>query len=141
MICLDVNLLLQATDPDAVAHEASRQWFEDQMNSYQQIALPSFTLVSFVRLSSQKRVRRNPLRVAQAMEFVEGWLEWETVWIPQPTEKHFSLMSELLKAAPHGPMVNDAHLAALAIEHGLTLCSSDNGFRMFPGLRFYNPLQ
>ena len=141
MICLDVNLLIQATDPDAVAHKAAREWFEEQMNSGQRVGLPSFTLVSFLRLSSQKRVRRNPLKVAEAMEFVEGWLEWDTVWTPQPTERHFSLISELLKAVSRSAMVNDAHIAALAIEHGLTLCSADAGFRMFPGLKFHNPLQ
>lgn len=141
MICLDVNLLIQATDPDAASHEAARQWFENEMNSGERVALPAFTLVSFLRLSSQPRVRRNPLSVAEAMDFVEGWLEWEAVWTPQPTEQHFALMSSLLKAAPRSAMVNDAHIAALAIEHGLILCSADNGFRMFPGLKFHNPLQ
>ena len=140
MICLDVNLLIQATDPDAVAHQAARKWFEDQMNSGQRVGLPSFTLVSFLRLSSQKGVRRNPLHLAHAMEFVEEWLEWDTVWTPHPTERHFGVLSDLLKAVPRSRMVNDAHLAALAIEHGLTLCSADNGFRMFPGLKFHNPL-
>jgi toxin-antitoxin system PIN domain toxin len=116
-------------------------WFEDQLNSGERVGLPWFTLVSFLRLSSQKSVRPNPLTVLAASEFVEDWLEWDTVWTPHPTERHSRIMSDLLKAVPRSSMVNDAHLAALAIEHGLTLCSADRGFSMFPGLKFRNPLE
>lgn len=111
------------------------------MNSGNRIGLPWFTLVSFLRLSSQRGVRQLPLSVAEASEYVEGWLEWDAVWTPEPTDRHYRVMSELLRAVPRSRMVNDAHLAALAIEHGLTLCSADAGFRMFPGLKFHNPLQ
>lgn len=110
------------------------------MNGGDRVGLPWSTLVSFVRLSSQKSVRQVPLQVTEALEYVEGWLEWETVWTPEPTARHHEVMSELLRAVPRSGMVNDAHLAALAIEHGLTLCSADLGFRMFPGLKFHNPL-
>jgi predicted nucleic acid-binding protein len=110
------------------------------MNGGDRVGLPWLTLVSFLRQSSQKGVRPIPLPLSVAMEYVEGWLEWETVWTPEPTSRHFEVMSELLTAVPRGGMVNDAHLAALAIEHGLTLCSADRGFSMFPGLKFHNPL-
>ena len=130
-----------ATNPDSPQYEKARAWFEDEMNSGNRIGLPWFTLVSFLRLSSQKGVRQLPLSVAEASEYVEGWLEWDAVWTPEPTDQHFRVMSELLRAVPRSRMVNDAHLAALAIEHGLTLCSADAGFRMFPGLKFHNPLQ
>ena len=111
------------------------------MNSGQRVGLAWFTLVSFLRLASQKGVRRSPMPLSVAVEFVEGWLEWDTVWTPQPTDRHFAVLSDLLKAVPRSGMVNDAHLAALAIEHGLTLCTADHGFRSFPGLRFHNPLE
>ena len=111
------------------------------MNSGNRVGLAWFTIVSFLRLASQRGVRRSPMPVSVALEFVEGWLGWETVWTPHPTERHFTVLSDLLKAVPRSGMVNDAHLAALAIEHGLTLCSADAGLRMFPGLKVHNPLQ
>ena len=111
------------------------------MNAGHRVGLPWFTLVSFLRLSTQKGVRQHPLPVDEALEFVEGWLEWETVWTPEPTERHFAVMSGLLRALPRSAMVNDVHIAAIAIEHGLTLCSADAGLRMLPGLKLHNPLQ
>jgi predicted nucleic acid-binding protein len=111
------------------------------MNGGHRVGLPWFTLVSFVRLSTQKSIREIPMSMSVALEYVDGWLEWETVWTPHPTERHFTVLSDLLKAVPRSGMANDAHLAALAIEHGLTLCSADAGFRMFPGLKFHNPLE
>jgi predicted nucleic acid-binding protein len=77
----------------------------------------------------------------EALEFVGEWVEWETVWTPEPTTRHYEVIAELLRAVPRSRMVPDAHLAALAIEHGLTLCSGDSDFRVFPGLRFHNPLE
>lgn len=74
------------------------------------------------------------------MEYVEGWLEWDAVWVPEPTNRHFEVLSRLLAAVPRNAMVSDAHVAAIAIEHGLTLCTADAGFKMFPGLKVHNPL-
>ena len=79
--------------------------------------------------------------MATALEFVEGWLEWDSVWIPEPTPRHREVISDLLRQVPRSRLVPDAHLAALAIEHGLTLCSADADFKVFPGLRFHNPLE
>ena len=77
----------------------------------------------------------------EALEFVEGWLEWDTVWIPEPTSEHHIVLAGLLRKLPRARLVPDAHLAALAIEHGLTLCSADSDFKLFPGLRLLNPLE
>jgi uncharacterized protein len=111
------------------------------MNSGESVALPWSTLVSFLRLSTRTPARNPAFSMEEALQFVGEWLEWETVWTPQPTSRHYTVMAELLRAVPRTAMVSDAHLAALAIEHGLTLCSADMGFRMFPGLKFHNPLQ
>jgi uncharacterized protein len=111
------------------------------MNSGDRVGLPWFTLLSFLRLSTQSPVRNPAFTMDDALQFVEEWLEWESVWVPEPTQRHMSVLAELLRAVPRPSMVSDAHLAALAIEHGLTLCSADVGFRMFPGLKFHNPLQ
>lgn len=136
-----MNLLLYATNPKALAYEPARAWFEDQINSDDQVGIPWFTLVSYLRLSTQPAVRNPPLPVGAAMKYVEEWLACETVWTPLPTERHAEVLGELLRAVPRSGMVSDAHVAALAIEHGLTLCTADVGFRMFPGLKVHNPLQ
>jgi len=111
------------------------------MNSGVRIGLPWFTLVSFLRLSTQQGARQKPMLMDQALEWVHEWIEWETVWIPEPTPRHNEVLSELLRVVPRSRMVSDAHIAAIAIEHGLTLCSADIGFKMFPGLTSHNPLQ
>lgn len=79
--------------------------------------------------------------MTEALTWVNEWLEWETVWIPEPTARHATVLNELLAAVPRSAMVSDAHVAALAIEHGLTLCSADVGLKMFPGLKLHNPLE
>jgi toxin-antitoxin system PIN domain toxin len=133
--------LLYVTDSEADRHDAARIWFEDQMNSGEQVALPWFTLVSFLRLATQRGARKVPMTMDQALTWVHEWLEWETVWIPEPTARHHLVLSDVLRAVPRSAMVSDAHVAAIAIEHGLTMCSADVGFKVFPGLKFHNPLQ
>lgn len=140
MICIDVNLLLRATNPKDSRHEETRRWFEDQMNGGHRIGLPWATLVSFIRLSTNKYVR-TPMALDEALVYVEEWLEWETVWVPEPTDRHGALFAQLLRKTNRPRLVPDAHIAALAIEHNLTLCSDDSDMRMFPGLKFHNPLQ
>jgi predicted nucleic acid-binding protein len=90
---------------------------------------------------SNPRVFERPEPMADARHQVRAWIACETAWIPQPTERHADLLNELL-ALPgvHANLVPDAHLAALALEHGLTLCSTDGDFARFPALRWINPL-
>jgi uncharacterized protein len=128
------------TDSESDRHEPTRVWFEEQMNSGVRIGLPWFTLVSFLRLATQHSVRQKPMLMDQALEWVHEWIEWETVWIPEPTSRHAEVLGEMLRLVPRSRMVSDAHVATIAIEHGLTLCSADAGFKMFPGLKFHNPL-
>ena len=79
--------------------------------------------------------------MADAWEQVSTWLSAETAWVPAPTERHAAVLADLLVLpGVHGNLVSDAHLAALAIEHGLTLCSTDGDFARFPGLTWRNPL-
>jgi predicted nucleic acid-binding protein len=79
--------------------------------------------------------------MADAWQQVTAWLDCDTVWTPQPTERHAEVLGQLLSLpGVHGNLVPDAHLAALAIEHGLMLCSPDGDFARFPGLRWSNPL-
>ena len=141
MKLIDGNLLLYATNSDSPFHAQAAQWFDDLMNSGESIALPWPALLAFLRISTNPRSQRRAIPMDTALEYVQDWLEWETVWVPEPTANHFALVNELLRVAPRSKLVTDAHLAALAISHGLTLCSNDVDFRLFKGLRLLNPLE
>ena len=87
------------------------------------------------------RVFERPESTAAAWQQVAAWLACETVWIPQPTERHAELLGQLItESAATANRIPNAHLAALALEHGLLLCSTDHDFARFPDLRWENPL-
>jgi hypothetical protein len=86
------------------------------------------------------RVYPRAAPIAIAWRQVQDWLASEVAWIPVPTERHAGILEELLDPGVRANVVRDAHLAALAIEHGLTLCSADSGFARFPCLRWMNPV-
>lgn len=141
MILVDVNILLYARNIDADQHAASHSWLDLQLSGATPVGLPWASLLGFLRIATNPRLFRQPLAMAAAWEQVSTWLSAETAWIPAPTERHAAVLADLL-ALPgvHGNLVSDAHLAALAIEHGLTLCSTDGDFARFPGLSWRNPL-
>jgi toxin-antitoxin system PIN domain toxin len=86
-------------------------------------------------------VLRKAVSVTDAWRQVEDWLSAEAAWVPVPSERHAEVLGELLRLRHMtSRLVPDAHLAALAIEHGLTLCSTDGDFAKFRGLRWENPL-
>ena len=97
--------------------------------------------LGYLRLVTNPRMVKPPVSMATAWQRVSAWLSAASAWTPGPTERHADVLGNLL-ALPgvHGNLVPDAHLAALAIEHGLTLCSTDGDFARFPGLRWLNPL-
>ena len=141
MILVDVNLLIYAYVPELPQHEAARAWLEEQLNSTPRVGLPWPSLLAFVRLVTNPRVFEQPASITEAWERVEEWLTLPSVWIPQPTERHAEILGELMRKVVDRPqLVPDAHLAALAIEHGLILCSTDGDFARFPKLRWQNPL-
>ena len=141
MILVDVNILLYATNSQADQHAKSREWLYGKIGGAAPVGLPWPTLLAFLRVGTNPRAFRNPLTMAAAWQQVSTWLSAETVWAPEPTDRHAAILGELL-ALPgvYANLVPDAHLAALAIEHGLTLCSTDGDFARFPGLTWLNPL-
>jgi len=141
VILADANILLHACNAAADLHVESRDWLDEKLNGTARVGLPWSSLLAFLRIATNPRVFRSPLTMATAWEQVSGWLAAETAWAPEPTERHGAVLGNLL-ALPgvHGNLVPDAHLAALAIEHGLTLCSTDGDFARFPGLAWVNPL-
>lgn len=141
MILVDVNLLLYATNVSASQHGAAREWLDHQLVETPRVGLPWATLLGFLRLATSARVIARPLTMAAAWQQVSQWLACEPAWIPLPTERHADVLGKLLaEPSVYGNLVPDAHLAALAIEHGLTLCSTDGDFARFPELKWLNPL-
>lgn len=141
MILVDANLLLYAQFVDFPQHERARGWFESQMNSPGRIGIPWYSSLAFLRLSTNPRMFRRPLAIRAAWQQVTQWLGHPRVWIPEPGPDHASILGRLLEQVQAtGNLVPDAHLAAIAIEHGLTVCSADADFARFPGVSWLNPL-
>ena len=141
MILIDANILIYAHMEGSPAHVAAHAWLDAQLNDTPRVGLPWGSLLAFLRVATNPRAYPRPSPIAFAMRQVMRWLAADPVWVPQPTERHADVLGELLTLpGVHGNLVPDAHLAALAIEHGLTLCSTDGDFARFPGLRCINPL-
>jgi toxin-antitoxin system PIN domain toxin len=141
MILIDAHLLLYAKVADYPQHLRAAAWLEARLNAPDRVGLPWPSLLAFLRLMTNPRLFVRPLRLADAWAQVEEWLALPPVWIPMPTAQHAARLGPLLRIARStANLVPDAHLAALALEHDLTLCSSDQDFARFPGLRWENPL-
>jgi len=141
VILIDANLLIYAYSSNFPQHPAARQWLDQQINGLARVGLPWASLLAFLRITTNPRMFSHPLPMPKAWKQVESWLACETVWVPSPTDRHSSVLGNLLgQGNVHGNLVSDAHLAALAIEHGLTLCSADGDFARFPSLNWHNPL-
>ena len=141
MILLDANLLIYARVSSFPQHEHARTWLDAQLSGNGPVGLPWPTLLGFLRIVTNPRVFERPEPVPQAWRQVAAWLDSEVAWIPQPTERHREVLGSLITTTgAQANLVPDAHLAALAIEHGLVLCSTDGDFARFSGLRWQNPL-
>jgi len=137
LILVDANLLVYAKISDYPQHESAREWLDGRLNGSARVGLPWTSLLAFLR----PRLFERPLGISAAWQQVEEWLAVSQVWIPLPTDRHAEVLGELIRSTPlAGPLVSDADLAALAVEHGLVLCSTDGDFARFPGLRQENPL-
>lgn len=98
--------------------------------------------MAFLRIVTDPKIVTKPYELPEAIGIVSGWLDRTNVAVLTPTEQHWRVLSGLLpKSRVRGSLIMDAHLAALAIEHGATLCTNDRDFARFPGLRVEYPLQ
>jgi len=141
VILIDANILVYAANHSAPEYEAAHRWLDAQLSGTDRVGLPWPSLLAFVRLVSNPLVVRHPVSVAEAWRQVQEWVQCDNVWVPQPTDQHAEILGALcLSAFMTARLVPDAHLAALAIEHGLTLCSTDGDFAKFPNLTWKNPL-
>jgi toxin-antitoxin system PIN domain toxin len=138
---LDANLLLYAVDRESPFHASSAAWLTGQLNGDRRVGIPWAVLVAFLRISTNPRAYRRPLTPHQARHQVDSWLARDVVWTPTPTGHHARVLGDLIERYDlRGNLVSDAHLAALAIEHGLTVCSADTDFARFTEVPWNNPL-
>ena len=138
----DLNLLLYAVDAGSPRHDAARPWLEERLSGTEEIGLAWMTLIGFARLITSQALLARPLSGSMALDVVDGWLARPQVVVLHPTDRHARILRGLLQGVgTAGNLVTDAHLAALAIEHGATLESSDHDFGRFAGLRWEDPLR
>ena len=141
MKIVDANLLLYATDTLAPRHLKARGWLERQLSGDETIAFAWVVLLAFVRLATNPRVFERALSMDRAVDIVDSWLAQPCSVIVHPGDRHLAMVRGLLDPlGTAGNLVNDAHLAALALEHGAELYSCDADFSRFSGLRWINPL-
>ena len=142
MILVDANLLLYAYHSGSPKHAASRRWLESVLSGTELVRFAWVTLWAFLRIATHPRVFERPLAIADAQAAISSWLEQPVVGIVDPGERHWSILQGLIDDGQTvGALVMDAALAALAIEHGATLCTTDRDFSRFRGLTWANPLE
>ena len=140
MILLDANLLVYAWNREAPQHERSSIWLQRRLNERTGVGIPWSSLLAFVRLVSNRRIFERAVAVAEAWCQAEEWLGLQNVWVPEPAQRHQEILQTLIAETGRAELVPDAHLAALAIEYGLVLQTTDRDFARFSGLQWENPI-
>jgi len=142
MILVDANLLLYAVNSDLPQHARAREWWENALSGDALVGLPWVVILAFLRIGTNPRIFTRPMTIEQAGAYVEEWLKRPNVRTLSPGKDHWQILNSLLLATgTAGNATTDAHIAALALEHGYTVHSADNDFKRFAGLRHVNPLQ
>lgn len=141
MKVVDLNLLLYATNADAPQHRRARRWWESALNGEEQVGLTWPVLLGFLRLTTRAGLLARPLTPRQALDTMDAWLAHPLTAVLHPGDDHWMVLRRLIEEmGAAGNLTTDAHLAALAIEYGATLYSSDSDFARFPSLKTVNPL-
>ncbi len=142
MKLLDVNLLLYAIDEQSPKHAQARPWLEQVLSGTEEVAFAWAVLLGFLRISTNAAILERPLLPDEAFDYIDAWLERPCATTVAPAAGHPALLRSLLgPLGAAGNLPSDAHLAALAIEHGAELCSCDTDFARFEGLRWRDPLR
>jgi toxin-antitoxin system PIN domain toxin len=142
VILVDANLLLYAEDQQSLFHEPARKWWDAQLSGASPICLCWTVINAFIRIGTNPRVFEHPLSINQSISRVQSWLDQPCTRLVQPTSKHWIVFQKMLsEGQAAGNLVTDAHLAALASEHGCVLMSTDSDFSRFPGIKWRNPLK
>lgn len=140
MLLVDANVLLYAVNERSREHDVSRDWLSQALAGAEAVAFAWTVLLAFLRLSTHPAVFPRPLTAAQAGDIVERWLEASPAVTIEPTRRHLALLRGLLdRSGTAGNLLGDAHLAALALEHGATVVSFDRDFARFEGVALRRP--
>jgi toxin-antitoxin system PIN domain toxin len=140
MQLVDANVLLYAVNEDAPNHAVARSWLDDALAGHETVAFAWIVLLAFLRLSTRPGLFPQPLALGQAADVVELWLGRPAAIVAHPTERHLSLIRGLLTSVGTAAnLVTDAHLAALALEHGAEIVSFDRDYQRFEGVRWRTP--
>lgn len=138
---VDANILLYSVDRTSPFHDAAAAWMVEHLNGDRRVGLPWLSLTAFVRIATNPRASSSPLTGAEAFEHVGRWIEAPAAWVPQPGRAHQSILRDLVvRLDLRGGLVSDAALAALCIEHGLTIVSADSDFARFTEIAWINPV-
>jgi uncharacterized protein len=141
VILVDANLLIYAVNSADARHEAARAWLDGRLSGTEEIAFPWPVILAFLRITTHPGVFPRPLSIQASTAKMEAWLASPMARVLDPSADHWTNFGELLRRTQcNGNLVQDAHLAALAIEHGAVLCSTDADFSRFPALKRRNPL-
>jgi toxin-antitoxin system PIN domain toxin len=141
LILVDANILLYAEDSLSPVHQQARVWWDHQLSRSGPVCLCWTVVSAFIRIGTNPRVFEHPLSLEQALTRVQSWLDQPCTRVIRPTEQHWTIFQMMLKEGQAvANLVTDAHLAALAIEHGCDLASTDSDFARFPKLKWINPL-
>lgn len=141
MITPDANIILYAYNEDAPQHSAAKKWLEEQLSLPVSFGLSWQVITAFLRISTNSRAFPQPFDLQEAIEIVDEWIALPNIEIITPTENHWTIFQTLIiEGQTKAALMMDAHLAALAIEHGATLATTDSDFSKFSGLKIINPL-
>ena len=141
MILVDTNILLYAQDSLSSLHQKARLWWDDLLSQSEPVCLCWTVLSAFIRIGTNPRVFEHPLSLEQALARIQSWFDQPCTRVIRPTEQHWTVFQQMLTDGQAvANLVTDAHLAALAIEHGCALASTDSDFARFPKLKWINPL-
>jgi hypothetical protein len=142
VILVDANVLIYAIDADSPHHAASRRWLEDALSGTTPVGLAWIVILAFLRLTTRSGILKRPLPPERAMAFVDEWLAQPYVRAVSPGEGHWAILRKLLRdSGTAGNLTSDAHLAAVALEIGASVCSTDADFGRFPGVERISPLR
>lgn len=140
MNIVDANVLIYAVNEDSARHDTARRWLDGAIGSGAAVGLPWLVLIAFIRLTTKPGLLPAPFNADAALARVRHWLGPANVVVPEPTERHVDVLAGLLAdTGTGGNLVSDAHVAALAVEHGGAVVTFDHDFGRFNGLRWHEP--